>query len=347
MMNHNKLWRIARIVLGILLFVFAIELLKGSTGAIVPQLDNFLGFMDNPANALGFGWLASYAMMSGYPVTVLALTLFDSAIITPSLAFFMINGSRLGASLIIILIGVVETFKNKDSDIIDNTSIGFLTLIITYTIVIPAILLGKLFIDTDLIHTTFNLNFLAIIDNIYSLPVNFAISILGPLLSIISSLIILYYSLTIFEKPLREIKLENFKSSWINFLMERTHFSYIFGAALTLLSQSVALSIGIMVPLYINGFVQRRNLIPYIMGACVTTFGGTILAAIILRSSIAINISLTIMLANFIVSIFYLSFYSKYYKTITATTNFFLADRNRLVLLTILIFIIPFILIVL
>ncbi len=331
---------------GILLFLFAIELLTSSTGALAPELENFMVFIDNPLNALGLGWISSYIMLSGYPVTVFGLSLFDSGVISEISTFFVVNGSRLGASLIVIVIGVVESLRKKDLDMIDSTSIGFMTLLITYTIVLPAILIGLLIVRMDLLNVYFELEFLSLIDIIYQPIVDSVLNFFGPYLGVLIALVTLYFALSIFEKPFHRMKVENFKSSWINFLMERKIYSFLFGAVLTFFSQSVALSIGLIVPIYNRGFLQRRNLIPYIMGACVTTFGGTLAVSFLIGNEIAINLTLAIIIANLLVSLFYLYFYREYHSYISNLTNFFLQKNSRLFLLLFAMFVSPFLLLV-
>ena len=60
--------------------------------------------IDTPANALGFGWLFAYLVMSGSPVAASALTFLDAEVITKYQAFAMITGSWLGASFIVLFI---------------------------------------------------------------------------------------------------------------------------------------------------------------------------------------------------------------------------------------------------
>ncbi len=339
--NYQRLFYVA---IAILILIFSLELLKSSAGAVAPDLEELLVFVDNSRGALGFGWLMSYVVMSGYPVTVLSISFLDAGVFNELFTFLMINGSRLGASLIVILIGVVSSLKGGEKDIVEGSSIGFLTLIVTYSIQIPAIFLGLVLLQWSAIDFTPNLGFLVVLSNLYDPMVSPILNYIGPLVGVPLSLAILYFSLTVFEKAFKGVQIESFKSSWINFLMEKTHYSFLLGAAITLLSQTVALSIGIVVPLYMKGFVQRKNLVPYIMGACITTFGGTLAAAFILRSQVGINISLIVILSTFLISGFFLIVYRYYHKAILATTNFFLKKNERLVFLAFLMFIVPFLL---
>ena len=47
---------------------------------------------------VGFGWLGSYAVLSGSPVAAIALSLFSKGVLSDTETFAMINGSRMGAS---------------------------------------------------------------------------------------------------------------------------------------------------------------------------------------------------------------------------------------------------------
>ena len=57
------------------------------------------------------------------------------------------------------------------------------------------------------------------------------------------------------------------------------------GALVTLLTLSVSVSLSVLVPLNHRGYVRRENVIPYIMGAGITTFVDTLLAALLLTQS--------------------------------------------------------------
>ncbi|MFP4116315.1 MAG: hypothetical protein ACLFTQ_03910 [Candidatus Aenigmatarchaeota archaeon] len=343
--RREKVGKALFVVTGILIFVLSIQLLKSSAGQIAPDLESYLLFVKSPRSSLGFGWLMSYLFMSGYPVTVLSTTLLEAGVFSELFTFLAINGSRLGAALIVILIGVVGALKKEGASVVDGSSIGFLTLIVTYTIQIPAIFLGLLLLRWEVISFMPDLGFLVVLNRAYEPLVEPFLQYLGPAISLLLALAILYFSLSIFERAFKDIKVESFKSSWVNFLMEKPHYSFLLGAVLTFFSQTVALSIGIVVPLYIRGFIQRKNLIPYIMGACITTFGGTLAAAFLLESQVGINISLTVIAATAAVSLLFLSVYDKYSKAIIATTNFFLGNRKRLTFLLVSIFVIPFLLV--
>ena len=73
-----------------------------------------------------------------------------------------------------------------------------------------------------------------------------------------------------------------------------------------MISMSVSVSLSILVPLSHRGFVRRENVIPYIMGANITTFIDTLLAAVLLDNPQAFTVVLVEMVSITIVSAFIL-----------------------------------------
>ncbi len=68
----SRISRILLFLISISLLLVAIELTKsGATGA-AELVERFLG-IDGTLNALGFGWFASYLVMSGSPVAAISV----------------------------------------------------------------------------------------------------------------------------------------------------------------------------------------------------------------------------------------------------------------------------------
>jgi Na+/phosphate symporter len=72
---------------------------------------------------------------------------------------------------------------------------------------------------------------------------------------------------------------------------------FLLGSAITAISMSVSLSVSILVPLNDRGLVRRENVIPYIMGANITTFIDTLLASLFMSSPAAFDVVLAEMLS--------------------------------------------------
>ena len=70
-------------------------------------------------------------------------------------------------------------------------------------------------------------------------------------------------------------------------LVFRSWIMFALGAMVTLITLSVSVSLSILVPLNHRGYVRRENAVPYIMGAGITTFVDTLLAAALLSNPAA------------------------------------------------------------
>lgn len=337
-------------VLGIFLFIVSIKTLRISVGSLYPVLKNLFVSLDLSAiNSLGFGWIASYLILSGSPIAALSLNLFDAGLINALASFMMIMGSRLGAAFILVAIGLVEYVRGK-SDLIDSLSVALLTFIVTYLVFLPGLILSYFIFQSSLL-TAFQLQvpplLINSINNLF-LPLSQVIlNFLGPALTFFSSLGLLYFSLSVFNKSFQGLELKEAKSSWINYLMRKPVFSFTLGALITLAAQSVSLSLGIIVPLYLQGYIQRRDIIPYIMGANLTTFFDTLMAAILIGNALAINIVLTVILGNLLITVVYLLTYRQFYKLTVRSVNLMLRDGRKLALFFALLLLVPLLLLLL
>jgi Na+/phosphate symporter len=120
---------------------------------------------------------------------------------------------------------------------------------------------------------------------------------------------------------------------------------FLLGAAITLISMSVSVSLSILVPLSQRGFVRRENVIPYLMGANITTFIDTLFAAVLLNNPPAFTVILAGMISITVVSVLILTFlYRPYERAMLALVNNIVASNRKLALFMFTILIIPIIL---
>jgi Na+/phosphate symporter len=78
---------------------------------------------------------------------------------------------------------------------------------------------------------------------------------------------------------------------------------FVLGLLVTLLTLSVSVSIGILVPLSARGYVRRENIMPYVLGANVSTMIDTLAAAMLLGSPQAVTVVAAHMLSAIIISL--------------------------------------------
>ena len=133
---------------------------------------------------------------------------------------------------------------------------------------------------------------------------------------------------------------------WASRLVYRPVVMFLFGALITLISMSVSVSLSILVPLSNRGFIRRENVLPYIMGANITTFIDTLLAAVLLGNPPAFTIvfveMLTITLVSMIILIF---FYPRYQRMILNFVAWVTENNRNLAVFLFIIFLIPILLV--
>ena len=342
-------WRkIGLFLVSLFLFILAITLMKEGAHDLAPLVrDRFA--VTNPANSLGFGWLFAYLIMSGSPVAAAALAFFDAGVIDDMSAFTMIAGSRLGGSFIVLFIGFLYVLRGRSRA--DSLGMGLLSLTITGSAYLAALPLGlgllysgilepvqlpsggAIHAATDAFITPITFFFLA------HLP-RWGLFLLG--------LGIIIVSFSLFDKCLPQMSLKESRVGHISRLVYRPWVMFLLGASITLVSMSVSVSLAILVPLSHRGFVRRENVIPYIMGANVTTFIDTLFAAVVLDDPAAFTIVLSSMVSITLVSLLILTItFHRYEQTMLAFTAWTLRDNRNLAVFMMVILIVPIILMLL
>ncbi len=350
--NSKATWwkriRIGKLVLfmvSLFLFVLAITLMKEGARSIAPHLKSTFS-INNAANSLGFGWLFAYTIMSGSPVAAASLTFFDAGVIDKLGAFAMITGSRLGASFIVLFIGFLYVLRGRDRS--TSLSMGLLSLTVTITTYLPAFILGAVFLYTGWFDA-FQLQSGALLHSVLDLAITplaeFITMLLPDWLVFFTGLGVILLSFYLFDKCLPQMTLKESQVGRMSRLVYRPIVMFLLGALVTMISMSVSLSLSILVPLSARGFVRRENVIPYIMGANVTTFIDTLLAAVLLQNSSAFTIISVGMLSITMISIAILMIgYHRYRSMILSSVTWITANNRNLAIFMIAILVLPIIL---
>jgi len=299
----KTLGKIALFIFSLLVFTFALILLKEGARELGPFVRNFLD-VNNSANALGFGWLFAYSVMSGSPVAAITLTLLDVGALDPPQAFAMISGSRLGASFIVLFIGFIYTLRGGERKA--SMSSGLLSLAVTQTVYVPVLFLGTWLLrsgwmDGIQLAKAFELG--SIFDLMFG-PITAWMLLRMPRLAVFGlGFLILLGSFALLDRALPEMHLEEGAFQGMARILYRPIVTFFLGALVTTVTMSVSLSLSILVPLSVRGYVRRENIIPYVMGANITTFVDTLIAAVLLGNPSAFTVVLVNMLSVGIVSI--------------------------------------------
>ncbi len=290
------------VVVSLALLVLALETLKASAGGLRPVLDALSA--SGVPGFLGVGWLGAYLALSGSPVAAVAVSLFSGGTISDTEAFAMINGSRLGASFIVLLVGFLAYLRGRRSP--DGIYVGVVALIVAFTLWTPVVPLGWLvlregwldgvrFGRPDFATDVIDLTFVPLVDRIDGWLPDIAMFGLGVAL-VLAAFSSFDRALPNLENP--GPRFERFAAAF-----HRPLSMFVLGLLVTGMTLSVSLSITILVPLTLKGYVRRQQIIPYVMGANIATWVDTLFAALLLNTPRAFTIVFTEMVTGAAVSL--------------------------------------------
>lgn len=294
--------------------MLALILVKEGAKPLAPVIRNHFS-VNNPASALGFGWLSASMVLSGSPIAATSLAFLDAGVLAPNESFAMIAGSRLGASFIVLLVGFVYVLRGKQREI--SLGAGLLSLLVTQTMYIPVLLIGFYLLSLNWIQkwqlsTSRSLN--SPLDMVFD-----------PLIARLSEFVptwvlfpigfgLLFLSLWLFDHLLPDLHLEESRIGQVHRLLYRPLVTFLLGAGITALTMSVSVSLSLLVPLSARGYIRRENIIPYVMGANITTFDDTLIAAALLANPAAVTVVLVQMVSVAIVSLVILLLIFRFYE---------------------------------
>jgi len=324
--------RVTYVIVALAIFVLALQMLKSGAGGLKPVLHNISA--DGTPGFVGFGWFGAYLVMSGSPVAAIALSLFAGSTISDTEAFAMINGSRLGASFIVLFVGFLYyIFRRRDPD---SIYIGVVALITAITLWTPVIPIGSLFLregwfdgikfgSPDAIVSIVNTVYDPIIERMQDVLPNIAVFLLG-----IPTLLGAFY---VFDRVLPNLDTPGPAFERFSRLSQHRLAMFGFGSAVTLVTMSVSLSLTILVPLTMKGYVKRQHLIPYIMGANIATWIDTLFASLLLDTPRAFTIVFTEMVVGGSVSLFVLLFcYPAYSRAVLSLAHVITSSRRGFII---------------
>lgn len=345
--QYVHLGKVALFVTSLFLFILAIIIMKNGAGSLAPLVRDRLA-VDGPANSLGFGWLFAYIIMSGSPVAAAALTFFDAGVTNRLGAFAMIIGSRLGASFIVLFLGFLYVLRGRDRS--TSLSMGLLSLTVTGSTNLVALFIGIGILQAgtlDWVQFRSGMLLGSIIDWIFDPVASVFIGFLPGWSLFPVGLGIIMLSFNFFDRCLPQMTIKESQVGRMSRLVYRPWVMFILGALITLISMSVSISLSILVPLSNRGFVRRENVIPYIMGANITTFIDTLLAAVLIDTSSAFTVILVAMVSITVVSVVILATtYRVYERGMLKAVNWVTISNRNLVVFMVIIFVVPLIMMV-
>jgi sodium-dependent phosphate cotransporter len=333
---------------GFTLFILALGLMKEGAGGLAPLLRGHLQ-ITNAADSMGFGWLMSYLVLSGSPVAAAAVALLSADALSPIQAFTMVAGSRLGASLIVLLVGFIYALRGHDHW--TALTAGVLSLLLAGSVQLVALPMGLLILSQGWLNALsipaleglaagINLGLEPLISPLAAMLPGWALFVAGV------GLVTLSFRL--FDRALPQMRLERTDFNQVPRLVYRPEVMFLMGLVITLLTMSVSISVGILVPLSARGYMRRENIIPYILGANISTFADTLVAAALLGDPRAVTVVVTHTVCTAIVSLFIVVLaYRTYERAISDALAWIIRRRRNFALLLGIILVIPVVLILL
>lgn len=312
------------------LFILALEMMKIGARPLTPLLRGHLD-IQHAADSLGLGWLMAYIVMSGSPAAAIAMALLSARALNEIQAFAMVSGSRLGASLIVLIIGFIYALRGQEQR--RALSTGVLSLLLTASVQLPALGVGTAMLRSEWLGA----NDWPWLDR-FSVGIN---DLLSPILAPITTAlpdwavfivggVLIATSFQLIDKALPQFHLERAGLDRTSRLIYRPSVMFALGLLVTLLTLSVSISIGILVPLSARGYIRRENIMPYILGANVSTMIDTLAAAIVLGTPEAVTVVTTHMLSTTIVSLLLVVLvYEPYKRLMSNILDWTMASRRN------------------
>lgn len=293
--------RAAYAAVALALFVLALEVLKSGAGGLIPLLDAISA--QGAVNMLGLGWIGSYLLMSGSPVAAIGLSLFAGDTISDVETLAMINGTRLGASFIVLFVGFLYYVGGRRTA--DGLYIGVVALLTAFTLWLPALPLGTLALHQgwlDGLSLAPPAGFASMADSTYNPLLEQTVERLPQLLTFGLGIGMLLASFRVFDQALPNVSQPSPLFERLSAWLRRPLAMFALGLLVTALTMSVSISLTLLVPLSLKGYIRRDSIIPYVMGANISTWADTLVAALLLNSERASTVVITQMAMGALIS---------------------------------------------
>lgn len=331
--------RAGALLAGLYLFVGALQLMKtgaASLGAFQPGSI----LVENALSTLGLGWLGAVLMLSGSPMAATSLTLVAAGEergsgLSEIEGFTMVMGSRLGAAFVVLLVAVIYALRAGEGHRRAPVATAVLALATTAIVYVPATALGAALLSSEPLaglDVGFPSAFVDLVDLIYGGVTERAENLPAAVVFLAGLVVLLIaFKLVDLALPHLDDAAVARRPDWLR----RTWPMFALGAGIGLVTMSVSVSLSVLVPLVAKNVVRREFVVPYIMGANVTTLGDTLLAAFALDSPAAVRVLLAALVAATAASLLVLALlYRPAWTILWGVQTAVTASRTRLAFFT-------------
>jgi hypothetical protein len=255
----------------------------------------------------------------------------------------MVTGSRFGASFIVLLLGFLYALRGHERWTVLST--GVLSLLLTASVQLSALPLGVLILKQRWLDPfqvpgldRLSTGLTGVFDPLTAITAplfpRWGLFVVGAGISLLS--------FRLFDQALPQLRFEKAGLHRTSRLVYRPVVMFMLGLLVTLLTLSVSVSIGILVPLSARGYVRRENIMPYILGANISTMIDTLAAAVLLGTPEAVTVVLAHMVSAVIVSLPIVALaYEPYTRLMSAALEWTMVGRRNFGIFLGLFFLIP------
>ena len=343
-------WWLVRLAVALYVFVGALQLMKtGASTLSILQSDGFL--VENAGSTLGLGWLGALLVLSGSPIAATALTLVAGGEqaaagadrFTELQGFTMLTGSRLGAAFVVLVTAVVFAARAPDGERKAPITCAMFALFATAMVYVPAAFIGGALLRWDTFHSIdlrLPRGFIDVIDFAYGGVID-RVEGSSPALVFLAGLGCLLLAFKLIDTVLPSLDGTSLHSSRADWLTRKWPM-FLLGCAVALVLMSVSVALAVLVPLVAKRYVKVDHVLPYILGANITTLGDTMLAAFALDSPSAVRIVLAEVIATTGLSLVLLTFfYGQILKAMWHVQVVGGKNPRRLAVFTVMLFVVP------
>ena len=301
-MTAGAAGRAAWLLPGLALFILALELLKKGAAAVTPLLRG-LDIAGLPG-ALGFGWVMACIVLSGSPVAAIALALLAGGTLGTEEAYGMIGGSRLGASFVVLVVGMLDDLRNRRTEK-RSAYIGVAALVTTAVVYVPAMALGLVALRAGAFSglRIEGRELGSLIGAVYGPLTALLVRHLPAALLFVGGIGCLLGAFRLIDRALPDLQGRESPMTLAGRVAYRPWFMFVVGLGVTALTLSVSMSLSLLVPLAARGYVRRENVVPYILGANITTFIDTVFAGALVGHPDGVRVVVVLMVTVTLLSL--------------------------------------------
>lgn len=294
MTARGALRRVGWLLPGLFLFILSLELLKKGAAAVGPLMRGL--DVGGLGGALGFGWMMACVVLSGSPVAAIALALLAARTLSTEEAFAMIGGSRLGASFVVLVIGMLDDLRNRRTEK-RSAYIGVAALVSTAVVYLPALGLGLIALRAGAFQglRLEGRDMGSLVASVYGPITRLAASVLPAWFLFVAGIGCLLFAFKVLDRVLPDLQARPTPVSLAGRVTYQPWFMFGVGLGVTVLTLSVSVSLSLLVPLAARGYVRRENVVPYILGANITTFIDTLFAGAVVGHPDAVRVVAVLM----------------------------------------------------